>query len=232
MRSLVAALMLCVLSVTSAFADKLEEGIASIYANGDGHEWSQTANCWKTKRGRTRCERVNPYALTAAHRTLPFGSHVRVTNKRNHKSVVVRINDRGPWKRGRAIDLTPAAANAIGSTGLTRVSIQREQIVAHPAGCPARAFCGCGASIEVFGRSIRELWLAANWYRFPRAAPAPGMVAVRRHHVFVIREVRGPGLVLAYDANSGGRKTRIHLRSLAGYTVVNPRAGSRYASAG
>lgn len=101
--------------------------------------------------------------------------------------------------------------------------------VAHPVGCPSRAFCGCGASIEVFGRSIRELWLAANWFRFPRAQPAPGMVAVRSHHVFVIREVRGPGLVLAYDANSGGHRTRIHLRSLAGYTVVNPR-GSRYAA--
>lgn len=106
------------------------------------------------------------------------------------------------------------------------------QIVAHPAGCPSRAFCGCGASIEVFGKNIRELWLARNWFRFPRTSPAPGMVAVRRHHVFVIREVRGPGLVLAYDANSGQHKTRIHLRSLSGYTVVNPRAGSRYAQAG
>ena len=109
------------------------------------------------------------------------------------------------------------------------VADHQPQIVAHPAGCPARAFCGCGASIEVFGKNIRELWLAANWFRFPRAEPAPGMVAVRKHHVFVIREVRGPGEVLAYDANSGGRKTRIHLRSLAGYTVVNPR-GSRYAA--
>lgn len=105
------------------------------------------------------------------------------------------------------------------------------QLLPHPAGCPSRAFCGCGASIEVFGRSIRELWLAAAWFKFPRAAPAPGMVAVRRHHVFVIREVRAPGLVLAYDANSGGRRTRIHLRSLAGYTVVNPRGSSRYATA-
>lgn len=105
------------------------------------------------------------------------------------------------------------------------------QIVAHPAGCPARAFCGCGASIEVFGRSIRDLWLARNWLRFPPAEPAPGMVAVRRHHVFVIREVRGPGMVLAYDANSGGRRTRIHLRSLAGYSVRNPHGGERYAAA-
>ena len=46
------------------------------------------------------------------------------------------------------------------------------QIVQHPAGCPARLFCGCGASIEAFGRSIRDLWLVSNWYRFPRTAPA------------------------------------------------------------
>lgn len=104
------------------------------------------------------------------------------------------------------------------------------QILPHPNGCPARAFCGCGASIEVFGRSIRELWLAANWFRFPATAPAAGMVAVRRHHVFVIREVRGNGMVLAYDANSGRHQTRLHVRSLAGYRVVNPH-GSRYASA-
>lgn len=104
------------------------------------------------------------------------------------------------------------------------------QLLPHPSGCPSRAFCGCGASIEVFGRSIRELWLARNWFKFPPAAPGPGMVAVRRHHIFVIREVRGPGLVLAFDANSGGHKTRIHLRSLAGYSVRNPH-GSRYATA-
>lgn len=106
------------------------------------------------------------------------------------------------------------------------------QILPHPQGCPPRAFCGCGAALDVFGRHVRDLWLARNWFRFPRAEPAPGMVAVRRHHVFVIREVRGPGVVLAYDANSGGRKTRLHLRSLSGYVVVDPRGGSRYAAAG
>lgn len=104
-------------------------------------------------------------------------------------------------------------------------------ILPHPPGCPSRAFCGCGAALEVFGKHVRSLWLARNWFQFPRTTPAPGMVAVRRHHVFVIREVRAPGLVLAYDANSGGRKTRLHLRPLRGYVVVNPR-GSRYASAG
>jgi len=96
------------------------------------------------------------------------------------------------------------------------------RILPHPAGCPHRAFCGCGAAVEVFGKPVRSLWLASNWLRFPRATPAPGMVAARRGHVFVIREVLGGGRVLAYDANSGGRKTRLHVRSLAGFVVVNP----------
>jgi len=99
------------------------------------------------------------------------------------------------------------------------------QILPHPLGCPRRAFCGCGAAVEVFGRPIRSLWLAANWLRFPRTAPAPGMVAARRGHVFVIKQVLGAGKVLAYDANSGGRRTRLHVRSLAGFVVVDPRGG-------
>src|SRR3569623_3640440 len=49
-------------------------------------------------------------------------------------------------------------------------------ILPHPAGCPRRAFCGCGAAVEVFGKPVRSLWLAATWLRFPRATPAPVMV--------------------------------------------------------
>lgn len=97
-------------------------------------------------------------------------------------------------------------------------------IVAHPAGCPHVAFCGCGASIEVFGHSIRSLWLAANWFRFPRAEPAAGMAAVRQHHVMVIREYLGNGQAVVYDANSGHHLTRVHVRSLSGYRIVNPKA--------
>lgn len=101
----------------------------------------------------------------------------------------------------------------------------RGVIVAHPAGCPARAFCGCGAAVRVFGAPVRSLWLAAAWLRFPRAAPAPGMVAARRGHVFVLEQHLGGSLWQVYDANSGGRQTRIHARSIAGYAIVNPRAG-------
>jgi rare lipoprotein A len=61
--------------------------------------------------------------MTAAHRSLPFGTKVRVTNKRNGRSVVVRINDRGPFVRGRVIDVTPAAASALGFSGLAPVHV-------------------------------------------------------------------------------------------------------------
>ena len=67
----------------------------------------------------------NPNAMTAAHKTLPFGTRVRVTNKRNGRSVVVRINDRGPYIKGRIIDLSKAAAHKIGmqKAGVVPVSV-------------------------------------------------------------------------------------------------------------
>ena len=61
--------------------------------------------------------------MTAAHRTLPFGTIVRVTYRRSGRSVVVRINDRGPFVRGRVIDVTPAAARALGFSGLAPVTL-------------------------------------------------------------------------------------------------------------
>ena len=106
---------------------------------------------------------------------------------------------------------------------------KRAQTVAHPRGCPANSFCGCGVALHVFGHPVRSLWLAANWLSFPRANPAPGMVAVRRGHVFAILQNEGNGRVLAYDPNSGHHKTRIHVRSLAGFKVVNPHGRSRFA---
>jgi rare lipoprotein A len=73
---------------------------------------------WYAMTGRTASgERANPNAMTAAHRTLPFGSRVEVTNLRNGRSVVVRINDRGPFIRGRVIDVSKAAATHLGIVG-------------------------------------------------------------------------------------------------------------------
>lgn len=68
-------------------------------------------------------ERFNQYALTAAHKTLPLGTHVRIRNLDNDRSVVVKINDRGPFAKGRAIDLSKGAAMAIGMSGVGHVEI-------------------------------------------------------------------------------------------------------------
>ena len=90
-------------------------GLASWYGRGfHGH---RTANG----------EHYDMYAMTAAHRTLPLGSYVRVTSLASSKSVVVRINDRGPYARGRVIDLSYLAASALGMhrAGVTKVSIER-----------------------------------------------------------------------------------------------------------
>lgn len=68
---------------------------------------------------------VNSHAMTAAHRTLPCGTKIQVTNLRNGKSVVVRVKDRGPFIRGRIVDLTPAAFGAIENPnrGVTKVRV-------------------------------------------------------------------------------------------------------------
>jgi rare lipoprotein A len=92
-------------------AEGASYGIASIYGND-----SQTASG----------ERFDAHELTAAHRTLPFGTRVRVTNHSNGRSVVVTINDRGPFVRGRIIDVTPATAHALGMSDLAPVTIERE----------------------------------------------------------------------------------------------------------
>jgi rare lipoprotein A len=71
-------------------------------------------------------ERFDMHKLTAAHRTLPFGTRVRVTNLRNGRSATVRINDRGPYTRGRIIDLSYAAAKEIGliEAGTAKVKVE------------------------------------------------------------------------------------------------------------
>jgi len=69
---------------------------------------------------------LNARALTAAHRSLPFGTKVRVSNRKNGRTVIVTINDRGPFVRGRIIDVTPAAARELGFSGLTTVSLLRQ----------------------------------------------------------------------------------------------------------
>jgi rare lipoprotein A len=92
---------------------KSQSGMASYYGTESG---SQTASG----------ARFNPGAMTAAHRTLPFGTKVLVTNKSNGRTVVVTINDRGPFVRGRIIDLSTGAAGVIGmrGAGVAPVSVE------------------------------------------------------------------------------------------------------------
>lgn len=105
MRRFIYSIIATALMIAPAAA---QTGIASFYGSG-----RMTASG----------EHFNPGALTAAHRSLPFGTHVRVTNLRNHRSVVVRINDRGPFVAGRIIDLSTAAAHVIGLGGTAPVSV-------------------------------------------------------------------------------------------------------------
>ncbi len=95
---------------TPAHAEPKQTGVASFYWQG---------------RGTASGERFNPNALTAAHRSLPFGTKVRVTNLRNGRTVVVRINDRGPFVRGRIIDVSRAAASELDfhGRGVTQVAL-------------------------------------------------------------------------------------------------------------
>ena len=86
-----------------------QSGAASWY--GSGH---------RTASG----ERFNPNGMTAAHRSLPFGTKVRVENRRTGRAVIVRINDRGPFVRGRIIDLSRGSARALGMGGTSYVSLQ------------------------------------------------------------------------------------------------------------
>ena len=97
-------------------------GIASVYDQSSG---ASTASG----------EPLREDAMTAAHRTLPFGTMVRVTNRRNGQVALVRVNDRGPFVRGRVIDLSPAAGRALGLSGLVEVSLE---VVSTDSGARAR----------------------------------------------------------------------------------------------
>lgn len=114
------------------------------------------------------------------------------------------------------------SSGAYARHGRHQHSYDSESIVAHPAGCPRSLFCGCGAAVEVFGTPRRELWLASNWLKYPRTAPAPGMVAARRGHVMVLREHVAGSTWIVFDANSGKGKTRVHARDISPYVIVNP----------
>jgi rare lipoprotein A len=104
------AAIISIMVGVSTSASAQQSGIASVYSIESGKS---------TASG----QRLNAGSLTAAHRTLRFGTKVQVTNRNNGRAVTVTINDRGPFVRGRIIDLSPAAARAIGLVGLARVTL-------------------------------------------------------------------------------------------------------------
>ncbi len=113
MRPAIVAVVLCAPLAATAGDSHIGTGMASYY----GREFlgSRTASG----------EKFDPNSMTAAHRTVAFGKRIRVTNLSNGKDVVVRVNDRGPWKKSRIIDISYAAAKQIGMhrSGTARVEL-------------------------------------------------------------------------------------------------------------
>ena len=105
---------LLLLSAASLFADTELQGLASWYGGKFHGRLTSSGEVFDT------------HELTAAHRTLPFGTRVRVTDLENHRSVIVRINDRGPFVEGRVIDVSRAAAEELQfvRAGLAKVRLE------------------------------------------------------------------------------------------------------------
>lgn len=123
MRSIIAVIMLTAAApvaaqdaapapATSGSATVLASGMASYY--GDAHAGNRTASG----------ERFDPDGMTAAHRTLPFGTRLRVTDPSTGRSVIVRVNDRGPFHKSRILDLSEAAARELGIVRRGRAQVE------------------------------------------------------------------------------------------------------------
>jgi rare lipoprotein A len=104
-----------------ASSGEAETGLAAVY--------SDKLNGHRTASG----QRYDRNQLTAAHKTLPFGTQVKVTHVKNGKSVIVRINDRGPVQAGRVLDLSPRAAKALGISPRGMAEVRVEVAQAAPA---------------------------------------------------------------------------------------------------
>src|SRR5205085_7681855 len=136
---------------------------------------------WYRLRGRTaNGEVADPSAFTAGHRTLPFGSRVRVFNRSNGASVVVRINDRGPVQRKFAIDLSQASAKALGITGTAPVTLSVEK-----SGAAVAENAPAGRSIMEGRSSVGQAPESARAKSAHRLAPKPAVASAsfgkRRH---------------------------------------------------
>jgi rare lipoprotein A len=129
-------------SNTGAFRASVMAALAVVAIAGATPAVAQCGKAsWYALHSRTASgERMNPAALTAAHRSLPFGTTVRVENLSNGKSVLVRINDRGPFVRGRVIDVSRAAASKLGFIGAGVAKVRLS--VLGKNGATAAATCG------------------------------------------------------------------------------------------
>ncbi|WP_066660651.1 septal ring lytic transglycosylase RlpA family protein [Sphingomonas sp. CCH9-H8] len=132
MRSIIAVIMLTAAApiaaqdaapapATSGTATVLASGMASYY--GDAHAGNRTASG----------ERFDPDGMTAAHRTLPFGTKLRVTDPSTGRSVIVRVNDRGPFHKSRILDMSEGAARELGIVRRGRAMVQIALADAEPA---------------------------------------------------------------------------------------------------
>lgn len=110
------ALGAAVLFGALSFSAQANTGVASYY--GPGFAGKKTASG----------ERFNPGAMTAAHRSLPFGTRLKLTNLANGASVIVRVNDRGPFIHGRVLDVSHGAARVLGMTGAGTARLHIERI--------------------------------------------------------------------------------------------------------
>jgi len=163
--------------------------------------------------------------------TSPADAQHRTRHHRSQSSQALVVcdqrgcSDRAAARASRDEGRTARAdASAVDANGNEAV------VGGRPSGCPSE-FCGCEASLYVFGEIRRDLNLASTWMRkFPRTQAAAGMAAVRNHHVMILMSHVGGKDWMVHDGNSGGRKTREHVRSIAGYVIVDPH-GARAASA-
>lgn len=107
---------------------------------------------------------------------------------------------------------------------IKKKTYQQVQIIPHPPGCPARAFCACGAAVRIFGSAVRSLWPVSAWNRFAVDRPAPGNVAIERgrSHVYVLEAFVSGTLWEVSDYNSGGHLSRRHVRDIRNAKIVNP----------
>ncbi len=115
-------------NVTAILAIATALFVSGIVTNADAQSIRGLASHYGYRSKTANGEMMNPAAMTAAHKTLPFGTRVRVTEVGSHRSVVVRINDRGPFIKGRIIDLSTAAAQALGIIGSGVATVEVEVV--------------------------------------------------------------------------------------------------------